>query len=582
VRAARAAGSLLLTRPDRDASIRSAWFARSPVEYGATLAHYVSLIVALPVLLFIDRNQWFFGDEWDFLATRGLDGRALNLFVPHSEHWSTIPILVYRALFDVVALHSYMPYLAVLILVHIAVAHLVWRIMGRLGVDHWVATGLTVLFLFLGAGAEDLTWAFQIGFIGSVAFGLSAVLIVDADGTLAPRRVAAAWGVLVAGLMCSGVGVTMVAVAALTAALRHGIRGGVVTASVPGAVYLVWLVLVGRHGLGSIPITAGSLLLLPDYIWTGVTSTFEGISGLVGTGGVIALGTIAWLIWHRQECFVRPAAFAGAVGAIVFFAIDGVGRSSLGVAEVASSRYIYIAAALVLPVIGLMLTQVSRRDLLAQATILGLVAVCACVGLVHLWIWARDQQPTRQQSKEQILAAAQLLASGATSINDLPDPTRSPNLTAEELVALLKDGDLPSFSGVTAVDRLGALAALQTSMTASPLFPLGAGRITSVAGALASVGSDGCLHLQPVGPGPYALRLVFPSPSSLSLTSGAGETLQFFLQLNGASVMASPVNLVLGAGAPSYLNVLPANATPYIVAPASPLVVCGAASVPSG
>lgn len=560
--------------------MRSAWFARPPIDNGAAVAHYASLIVALPVLLFIDRNQWFFGDEWDFLTNRGFNGQALNPFVPHAEHWSTIPILVYRALFDVVALHSYVPYLAVLILVHLVVAHLLWRIMGRLGVDGWLRTGLTVLFLFLGAGAQNLTWAFQIGFVGSVAFGLCAVLIVDVDGTLSTRRVAAGWAVLVAGLMCSGVGVTMVAVAAFTAALRHGVRTGAVTASVPCAVFVVWLVVVGRHGLGGIPITASSLLLVPDYIWAGVTSTFAGISGLLGTGAVTALGTIAWLVWHRHGCLVRPSAFAGALGVVVFFTIAGAGRSSLGVTEAASSRYIYIAAALLLPVIGLMLTQVSRRDVLAQAATVALIAVCAFLGFAHLWTAARDQQGSREQSKAQILAAAQLIASGTTSINDLPDPTRSPNLTLGELAALLHDGDLPSFSGVTAVDRLSALAALQTSLTASPVLPLGSAQVTSVAGALASVGSDGCLHLQPAGGAPFAFRLVFTSPSALSLMSDTGEALQFFLEQGGASLTANPIDLRLGAGAQAYLNVLTANATPYIVSPANSLVVCDAGGAP--
>ena len=34
------------------------------------------------------------------------------------------------------------------------------------------AMAATVLFLFLGSGFDNLLWAFQIGFVGSVAFGV--------------------------------------------------------------------------------------------------------------------------------------------------------------------------------------------------------------------------------------------------------------------------------------------------------------------------------------------------------------------------------------------------------------------------
>ena len=55
-------------------------------------------------------RQWFIADEWAFLADR--DGGDLgDLLRPQNEHWSTIPILVYRGLWHVVGLRSYVPYL---------------------------------------------------------------------------------------------------------------------------------------------------------------------------------------------------------------------------------------------------------------------------------------------------------------------------------------------------------------------------------------------------------------------------------------------------------------------------------------
>src|SRR4051794_10217054 len=63
------------------------------------------LVGAVPLYLYLGRRQWFFLDEWDFLAGRGLN--AHDLLRPHNEHWSTIPVIVYRVLFHLFGLRSY-------------------------------------------------------------------------------------------------------------------------------------------------------------------------------------------------------------------------------------------------------------------------------------------------------------------------------------------------------------------------------------------------------------------------------------------------------------------------------------------
>ena len=124
---------------------------------GSALAHAVSLIIAGILLLWIDRKQWFFYDDWDFITGAVSSGPHSGLFAPHNEHWSTGPILIYRALFAVVGVRSYFPYIFVLVALHLLAAHLLWRLMVRTGSDKWIASGLCGAFLVLGAGAENLS-----------------------------------------------------------------------------------------------------------------------------------------------------------------------------------------------------------------------------------------------------------------------------------------------------------------------------------------------------------------------------------------------------------------------------------------
>src|ERR1700709_1529198 len=112
-------------------------------------AHYWSLGLGLAIILVIARNQWFFGDDWAILAPH-LDGAVMQ---PHVGHWNLIPALVFPALRNLVGLGSYLPFLLLALLAHLAVAHLLWRILNRVGVPAWGATIVGLLVVLLGAGA---------------------------------------------------------------------------------------------------------------------------------------------------------------------------------------------------------------------------------------------------------------------------------------------------------------------------------------------------------------------------------------------------------------------------------------------
>lgn len=105
--------------------------------------------------------------------------RQVQHLGPHNEHWSVLPILLWRAIFSVAHLTTYWPYLVPLLLAHVAVVHLVWRRCLHEGVNPWLANALALLFALIGAGAEDLAWAFQIGFVGSVMLGLLAIEVAE-------------------------------------------------------------------------------------------------------------------------------------------------------------------------------------------------------------------------------------------------------------------------------------------------------------------------------------------------------------------------------------------------------------------
>src|SRR3954462_5852374 len=116
--------------------------------------------------------------------------------------------------------------------------------MRRAGVVPWIATAATTLFVFFGGGVADILWAFQIGFTGSLVFGLTHLLLADHDGPV-DRRDAIGLLAGLAGLLCSGVAVTMTMVVGLTMLMRRGWRIALLHTVPLGAVYSLWWATIG-------------------------------------------------------------------------------------------------------------------------------------------------------------------------------------------------------------------------------------------------------------------------------------------------------------------------------------------------
>ena len=156
-----------------------------------------------------------------------------------NEHWSTLPILVYRTLWHFFGLRTYVPYQLITIVLHLTAAVLLRAVMRRAGVNPWIATAATSLFALFGAGDRDIVLAFQMAWGASLVLGLTHLILADHDGRIDRRD----WlGLLAgaAGLLCSGVAVTMVFVVGLAALVRRGWRAALFHAAPLGLLYVGW------------------------------------------------------------------------------------------------------------------------------------------------------------------------------------------------------------------------------------------------------------------------------------------------------------------------------------------------------
>lgn len=513
-----------------------------------TVVHLVSLAGAFAFWVWLDRGLWFFGDEWDFLVGRGVfhwPGNHASIWFPHNEHWSTLPVLLWRGLFSVFHLSSYWPYLIPVLLAQVAIMHLVWRMCRRNGSHPWVATAAVVLLGFLGAGAEDLAWAFQIGFVGAVLFGLVALDLIDRDrlavgaaagtaggpagGTaaVARRRDLLIAACLLASLMCSTLGDAMVAGAAVLASARLPKRRLLWAIGPPVVAYVIWFAGVGHQGLTahSDRVTLSTFTTLPGYVWTGLSSALGQVFNLQTAGAALLVGLGAWVAWHGRQLWTgQPALVALVVASLGFYALAGVGRDA-SEADPALSRYVYVATALLLPVIAAVLSSLGAWPA-ARLAAIGLLAFSALgnVGQAQTWVAARLADATA--NKTDLFAIGELLASGAQDISGplgAPVP-QAPNLTVAGIARLERSHVLPR-PPMSPLDLVNARTVLAAgtwngfNMTLTPK-PVSAGRfrLVKVGSGVARAVGDGCTMFSPQAISP-AMQIWLKIPAAAGSAS---------------------------------------------------------------
>jgi hypothetical protein len=553
--------------------------------------HLASLAVGLVVLLYAVRDQWFWYDEWDFIARRGLHDPQWSLWRSHNGHWSTLPILAYRTLLYFFNLRTYWPFITLLVLLHVLLAHVLWRVMRRVGVTPFVATGLAAVFIVLGSGYANIVWAFQIGFVGSMLLGW---LMVLAACTVRwnPWRLVGTWVLGVAALMCSGTGTTMVALATFAALTERGWRRALAVMSVPAVVFLAWYISIGRQQTA-----APALGTTPKFVGLGLSNSFSTVFGshreLVGTLILVAIVTAVSVQFREYPRRTALAALALAT-AFLFFVIAGVGRSALGAANATSTRYVYEAIALGLPAIGLMLDMIPRLVERIRPSSRSLAAASlVVVGIVVLWMGAtnvtqlrkgvRLQASGSERLRQQLDATVTLMNSGQAFFPDARTAQGSPYLSAEQMAHMVRAGWFPPPKSVNGALVLRQRAVLQvavnpTRLPATPFAP----RTGTLSGAN-STRAGSCQLVTPTGGALSRILLSAGATARFTVTPQASGTLRVTLSNPGetATQGAAPLNRLVG-GHKYQVVTLPTDLDVRVYLPTgTPSTVCGLTLLPS-
>lgn len=321
------------------------WLKRN----AAMLLLVAALLAAAVVLLTYSSGLAPFQDSWEFLIHRR--GFSVDAFMqPHNEHIVVLPVAIEQLLLRLFGIGSARPEFVVLIAFLLASAVLAFVYVRRRA-GAWPALIAAVLLLFLGPAWQVLLWPFEIGFVGSVLFGVAMLLALERGDR---RGDVLACVSLALAIGFSSLGVAFALGAAVDVFQRRRARGlrRAWVAAVPLLLYLAWYGGWGHQAEGHLSLH--NVLVSPRFVVEGLAASVDSLLALstiadeaVGRSkwGYAVLAILAALIlyaWRRRGAF-SPRLWPVLASAAAFWFLAAF--SYFPGREAYSSRYLYAGAA---------------------------------------------------------------------------------------------------------------------------------------------------------------------------------------------------------------------------------------------
>jgi hypothetical protein len=406
----------------------------------------------------------FLIDDWDLLLhRRGFD--AHDLFDPHARHLIVGPALIYKGIQATIGMESRLPYGIVSIAGFLASVVLLFAYLRR-RVGDWVALAAVLPVLVMGSAYEDLLSAFQIGYFGSMAFGIAALLAIERPG---PRSDLIACACLVASLAFAEIALAFAAGVAVAILLQRGPPRRLWVVAVPPVLYAVWYAAFGDSGeyVGPSAFSWHNVANSPPYVLDGFASSLGSLLGLGtpelfgGQGGIewgrpllvaLLVVAVAWVLRSRSPVlwWVLVPLTIGLSFWFLTAANFGFGRAPY------VSRYQYVGAVFVLMI---------AADLAAGwrpgwRGVLAVLAVGVAAALPNL--------DTLRQGYRALARSSEIVRGGLTGLEIAADRVDPDLLLTEENSGFNNFTLLTAGPYLSAAEEFGSPAYSQAELVGAP------------------------------------------------------------------------------------------------------------------
>ena len=511
------------------------------------------MVAATALLLSLSAELTFFQDSWEFLINRR--GFTADAFLaPHNEHIVVFPAAISQLLLRVFGMASATPEFVALDAFLLGSVALVFVYVRR-RVGPWPALMAAIVLLFLGPAWQDLLWPFEIGFVGSVLFGVAMLLVLEREDR---RGDLAACGLLALALGFSSLGLAFAVAAAVDLLQKRRARGlrRAYVVAVPLVLYAAWYLGWGQDAESHL--TLHNVLVSPRYAWQSLLASIDSLLALstiagevVGRSkwGIVVLVAALALVIHgrRRGRRFAPELWPVLAAAASFWFLAAF--NFIPGREAYSSRYLYAGCVFVVLIAANLAKGVrfGHPALLAGGV---LTAVIVGFNLVPL---REGRDFLREQT---VLTRADMAALEISRRTVDPAFALAPEVAGTSYLVNVTAGEY-----LRAVDEYGSPAYTPAELAAAPA----AGRAQAdvlLANALpvvtefeaapgaAGEGRGHCTEVRGGGAGPPPLRLR-PGVTAIELAAGDPGT----IRLRRFATRGYPLESEIGGGTTTLLRI---------------------------
>lgn len=372
-------------------------FAWTHLVFFSLLATGCLWLAAVPA-----RASWPAPDDWRMVGDH--DWSLVGLLADHNQHFSALPIAMYKALFHVIGFDPFWPYCLITIALHACVVLLVWAIMRRSGASDWMAA-LCAPALLLVQGETVVVSQFQMTL--ALTLALSVFVIAMKPSHWLCTATAAVLGM--GAVASSGIAIPILTATFFVAWRRRDLVSALALTVPAALLYGAWLLSQAAQPVPT--------FRLPLTNW-GPTAAWSVITGLAGLGlaGILlvaatAAGVAVGLLRGQQRFrWLEPGALVGS--AALMLALVYLGRGYALPEGIGFGRFVYLAAAQTLPLIAVSATSLSLVRCGLSLTVLVPLALGLVVNVAG-WRTFADFLAQRNADARTSLAALIASPSGA-------------------------------------------------------------------------------------------------------------------------------------------------------------------------
>jgi hypothetical protein len=482
----------------------------------------VGLIIHACVLIAFANQLWFVGDDWDFLLRRGtIPAESRGMFEPKNGHWSVLTILIYRGLFAIFGLRTYLPYALVTIVFHLAIAVLWYSLLRRLRARRAAALAGTWALLFLGIGGEAILYSAAMNHLGSILLALLALA-----ARLRQRPLYMTVVPLLGSVMFSNTGIAAVFFVVTFIALDEGFENATKVVAVPAVSYVAWYALYGHvEANPQMPETGWDHLKIPQLAWQGMSASVGNAVGFPEAGPALLLAIVVGTFAVRtHKTSLKHLAWAGLLASVFMSTVLSLSRQF---AEPGSGRYAYYTVAFLVPAFALCVEGLGRLAVeprwLVMAVGGALLAGYAVNGVSAERNFTNGWLFLTRPERDRALGMVAAVDAGERSLNESSGQTYNPDVNPRRLSGPTIRPELPR-GKATAQGRIDAEALFMVRAgTTSVVAPASSG-LNALGGSFDRPisAASGCRQYEANAPQP-ALALATGNGTEISVTSDTTE-----------------------------------------------------------